>query len=292
MPFRRSSTRLIHMPLLPFVVVVVAGPLWAENPTDIKDLKLRDWQPRSMMVTKTTIVEKPLFPVMDVHNHLGGGKEFLTPARVKHYVEELNAAGVKTVVDLDGGWGTRLQETIQALDDAHPGRFLTFALVNFEGIDDAGWSHRETRQLEESFKAGAKGLKFHKTLGLRYRYKDGKPMPVDDPKLDPIWDLCAKYRRPVMIHTGDPAAFFTPLDRFNERWHELNSNPQWLFFGPQFPSREALFSQLNRVIAKHPKTTFICALFGNNAEDLATVGKWLERRAGQGLLQERREGAL
>jgi hypothetical protein len=46
------------------------------------------------------------------------------------------------------------------------------------------------------------------------------------------------------------------------------------------------------VIAKHPKTTFICALFGNNAEDLATVGKWLERRAGQGLLQERREGAL
>ena len=34
-----------------------------------------------MMVTKTTVVEKPMFPVIDVHNHLGGGKERLTPAR-------------------------------------------------------------------------------------------------------------------------------------------------------------------------------------------------------------------
>jgi predicted TIM-barrel fold metal-dependent hydrolase len=256
--------------------ILFPSPLIAEDPADIKELKLRDWEPRSMLVTKTTIVETPAYPVIDVHNHLGGGAKFLTPERVKHYVDELTAAGVKTVVDLDGGWGPRLKETLKALDEAHPGRFLTFALINFEGVDDEGWSARETKRLEESFQAGAKGLKFHKTLGLTYRYKDGKPVPVDDQKLDPIWELCAKYHRPVTIHTGDPAAFFTPLDRFNERWHELNANPQWLFFGDQYPPREKLFAQLNHVIAKHPKTTFMCAHFGNNAEDLATVGKWLD----------------
>jgi predicted TIM-barrel fold metal-dependent hydrolase len=256
--------------------ILFPSPLIAEDPADIKELKLRDWEPRSMLVTKTTIVETPAYPVIDVHNHLGGGAKFLTPERVKHYVDELTAAGVKTVVDLDSGWGPRLKETLKALDEAHPGRFLTFALINFEGVDDEGWSARETKRLEESFQAGAKGLKFHKTLGLTYRYKDGKPVPVDDPKLDPIWELCAKYHRPVTIHTGDPAAFFTPLDRFNERWHELNANPQWLFFGDQYPPREKLFAQLNHVIAKHPKTTFMCAHFGNNAEDLATVGKWLD----------------
>ena len=94
-------------------------------------------------------------------------------------------------------------------------------------------------------------------------------MPVDDPKLDPVWEMCAKYKRPVVIHIADPAAFFTPLDRFNERWHELNPNPGWLFFGEQFPKRQDLLDQLHRVIAKHPKTTFINTHFGNNAEDLA-----------------------
>jgi predicted TIM-barrel fold metal-dependent hydrolase len=270
------SGKVVSGLLILLFMCISSARAHAEDPKDIKELKLRDWQPRSMMVAKTTVVEKPMYPVIDVHNHLGGGAEFLTPQRVQRYIHELTAAGVKTVVDLDGGWGDRLKQTIHALDDSYPGRFLTFALINFEEIDDERWSERETKQLEQSFQAGAKGLKFHKTLGLRYRYKDGRPMPVDDPKLDPIWELCAKYHRPVMIHTGDPAAFFTPLDRFNERWHELNANPQWLFYGPQYQPREKLFEQLNHVIAKHPKTTFICAHFGNNAEDLSTVGKWLD----------------
>jgi len=248
----------------------------AEPPADIRELKLRDWQPRSMMKTKETVVEKPICPVIDVHNHLGGGKAVLTPERVRHYLAEMDAAGVRTVVNLDGGWGQRLEETLAALDEAHPGRFLTFALLNFKGIDDEDWSRREQQRLEESFRAGAKGLKIHKSLGLHHRYKDGRLMPVDDPKLDPIWETCAEHRRPVMIHVADPAAFFTPLDRFNERWHELNAHPNWLFHGDRFPSRDEILAQRNRAIAKHPRTTFICAHFANNPEDLAAVGQWLD----------------
>jgi predicted TIM-barrel fold metal-dependent hydrolase len=259
------------------LVVLLGSGLCADPAADIRELKLRDWEPRSMMVTKTTIVEKPMFPVIDMHNHLGGGKARLTPAQVQRYLTEMNEAGVRTVVNLDGGWGDQLRETLAALDQAHPGRFLTYALVNFEGIDDDDWSQREAKRLEESFAAGAKGLKFHKTFGLRYRYKNGKLVAVDDPKLDPIWDLCAKHKRPVVIHIADPAAFFTPLDRYNERWHELNDNPGWLFFGEQFPKRQELLDQLHRVIARHPNTTFINTHFGNNAEDLASVAEKLDK---------------
>lgn len=248
----------------------------AQDTDDIRELKLRDWQPRSMLKTKQSAVEKPAFPVIDVHNHLGGGKEYLTPDRIKNYLAEMDAAGLRTVVNLDGGWGQELAETLSRLDEAYPGRFLTFALLDFDGIDDEDWGHRQAKQLEQSFQAGAKGLKIHKSLGLSYRFKDGKLMPIDDPKLDPIWAMCAKYNRPVMIHTSDPAAFFTPLDRYNERWHELNAHPNWLFFGDQFPSRAQLHEQRNRAIAKHPNTTFMCAHFGNNPEDLATVGQWLD----------------
>jgi predicted TIM-barrel fold metal-dependent hydrolase len=266
--------------LLPSVAVLAlsAGPgVCADPPGDIRDLKLRDWEPRSMMATKTTLVEKPMYPVVDMHNHLGGGKDRLTPETVKRYLTEMNEAGVRTVVNLDGGWGDRLKETLAALDEAHPGRFLTYALVNFDGIDADDWGEREAKRLEEGFKAGAKGLKFHKTLGLHVRFKDGRLMNVDDPKLDPVWEMCAKHGRPVVIHVADPAAFFTPLDRFNERWHELNSNPGWLFFGDKFPKRQDLLDQLHRVIAKHPKTTFVNTHFGNNAEDLASVAEKLDK---------------
>jgi predicted TIM-barrel fold metal-dependent hydrolase len=243
---------------------------------DIKELKVRDWQPRSMLITKATDVRRPAFPVIDVHNHLGGGKATLTPERVKGYLAEMDAAGVRAVVNLDGGWGPRLKETIAALDDAHPGRFLTYALIDFNGIDEPSWSDREAARLTESFEAGAKGLKFHKTLGLGARYRDGRLVPVDDPKLDPIWEVCARYKRPVEIHTGDPGAFFTPLDRFSERWHELNEHPEWLFHGKDYPRRSELHAQRIRVIARHPNTTFICAHMANDGEDLAEVGRWLD----------------
>lgn len=244
---------------------------------DIRELKLKDWQPRSMMVTKATRVDKPAFPVVDIHNHLGSGKGQFSPDTVKHMLEEMDAAGIRAVINLDGTWGERLNETIAALDKSHPGRFYTFANIDFGGIDDEGWSKREADRLEESFKAGARGLKFYKQFGLGVRYRDGRFMPVDDPKLNPVWDVCAKYHRPIIIHTADPAAFWTPLDRFNERWHELNSHPDWLFGGGKYPPREELLGQLERVIAGHPKTTFISTHFGNNAEDLGAVAQQLDK---------------
>ena len=244
---------------------------------DIRELKLRDWEPRSMLVTKTSVVETPRFPVVDIHNHLGGGRQFLTPERVARYLAEMNEAGVKTVVNLDGGWGDNLKETIEALDKSHPGRFATFTLINFDGIDDPDWSERETRRLKESFEQGARGLKIDKRLGLRYRDKAGTLIAVDDARLDPLWALCGKFQRPVVIHVGDPAAFFTPLDKLNERWHELNEHPNWLFFGDQFPKRQDILDQLHRVIARHPETTFVNTHFGNNAEDLTEVGANLDR---------------
>ena len=119
------------------ILVVMAGYgslVFAQQSGDIRELKLRDWQPRSMLKAKESVVEKPAYPVFDVHNHLGGGRDHLTAGRVKHYLTELDAAGVRTVVNLDGGWGERLKETLSALDEAYPGRFLTFALLNFDGI--------------------------------------------------------------------------------------------------------------------------------------------------------------
>lgn len=260
------------------LIVLCLGSLSALSAQDdIRELKLKDWQPRSMLVTKQTVVETPRFPVIDIHNHLGGGAEYLTEERVARYLAEMDSAGVRTVINLDGGSGQRLRETLAALDQKHPGRFLTFAQVDFTGIDDEDWSAREVERLRNSFELGARGLKFHKSLGLRIRDKNGQLMMPDDSRLDPIYGLCGELGKPIVIHVSDPAAFFTPLDRFNERWHELNQHPDWLFFGDQFPPRQQILDALERAVARHPGTTFISTHFGNNAENLEAVGRQLDR---------------
>ncbi len=240
-----------------------------------------------MMVTKVTRVDKPKYPVINIHCHLGQARQSIprsggrgprtvTPESVASYLEEMNAAGVETLINLDGGWGQGLRQTLAMLDEAHPGRFMTFARINWSGIDDEQWSQREAANLEQGFRAGAKGLKISKRLGLMVRYSDGRLLAVDDAKLDPIWEICGKYGRPIVIHVADPAAFFVPLDRFNERWQQLSAHPDWMFHGPDYPSRAEILEQRNRVIARHPQTTFVCAHFGNNPEDLASVGRWLD----------------
>ena len=92
----------------------------AQVANDIRELKLRDWEPRSMLVGKSSNVARARFPVIDVHNHLGGGKGTLSANRVTSYLSEMDATGVQTVVNLDGGWDERLMETLAALDNAHP----------------------------------------------------------------------------------------------------------------------------------------------------------------------------
>jgi predicted TIM-barrel fold metal-dependent hydrolase len=100
---------------------------------------------------------------------------------------------------------------------------------------------------------------------------------IDDARFDPMWDACGQLNLPVAIHISDPIAFFTPTDRFNERYEELNSHPDWSFHGGEFPSNDELIAARNRVIARHPKTQFVVLHVGNFAEDLQNVSENLDR---------------
>jgi predicted TIM-barrel fold metal-dependent hydrolase len=82
---------------------------------------------------------------------------------------------------------------------------------------------------------------------------------------------------PVAIHVSDPLAFFSPTDRFNERYEELSNHPDWSFASFGFPSNAELLEARNRVFARHPKTQFVALHVGNFAEDLENVSTNLDR---------------
>jgi predicted TIM-barrel fold metal-dependent hydrolase len=154
---------------------------------------------------------------------------------------------------------------------------VLFANVDFSNVGP-GFGQRAARQLEEDIKAGAKGLKVFKNLGLRSRKADGSRLKVDDPELDPIWETCARLNVPVLIHVADPQEFFEPIDYNNERWLELALYPDRRYQDrSRFPAFAELTEERNRMFARHPRTRFIMAHMGWHANDLAKLGALFDR---------------
>jgi len=151
--------------------------------------------------------------------------------------------------------------------------------LDYAGWDAPDFGERAAKQVEEGFRLGAAGLKEYKRLGLFLRDGAGNLIKIDDPKLDPVWAKCGELGMPVSIHVADPRAFWLPYDEKNERWKELKDHKSWWFGdAAKYPPREELLAALDRVIARHPKTTFVCVHFANNAEDLAWVDRKLTER--------------
>ena len=233
---------------------------------------LSEWQPVSQLVTKETRIEKAKYPVIDIHNHLGDLE------MTQHYLDEMDKAGVWMCVSLDAlSKDDFYKEHVAVSKQIGGDRFLPFFRPDFSRIDEVDFGNKEAERLEEAVKLGCRGLKISKRLGLDFRDKSGNLVAVDDPRIDPIWAKCGELGIPVEIHVSDPKAFFTPVDRYNERYDELGDNPEWAFGGDEFPAKMEILEARNRVIERHPNTIFIGAHFGNLPEDLAVVGSWLDK---------------
>lgn len=245
------------------------------------DLRLSEFKPRAKLVTHQTEVLKPRFPVIDAHNHLGvefGGGWDKRP--VEELLGVLDAAEVQFLVDLDGGWGEHLLNShLELFKGKAPDRFQVFGGVNW-----SGWEQEKNRfgewaakRLEIQVGRGAQGLKIWKPLGLKVRDELGKLVPIDDPRLDPVWGKAAELDIPVLIHVADPVAFFDPIDVYNERYEELQRHPDWSFYGDEYPTFQELMDQFERLVARHPGTRFIGAHVGCYAENLEWVGGMLAK---------------
>lgn len=236
------------------------------------DLKLLDWKPKSQLVVHETTITKPKFPVIDMHNHLRDLKS------AGKYLEEMDKAGVWKCVSLDGMSAKDFyKEHLEASGKVSKERFVIFFAPDWSKIDEPDFGKKEAAKLEDAVRLGARGVKVFKVLGLTVKDKTGKVVPVDDPRIDPIWDKCGELGIPVLIHISDPKAFFTPIDEYNERYDELGAHPNWSFYGDEFPEKEDILQQRNHLLEKHPNTIFIGAHVANLAENLGRVSMWLEK---------------
>ena len=237
-------------------------------------IPLREFEPKSTLKVAEHPVLRARYPVIDVHTHLFGGRGGKTGlATIARYMDECN---LQTLINLTGGTSETLPGMMKAMEPFGR-KFLTAAEPTWKRANEPGYPKWQADELAKCKQQGARSLKILKTLGLYLRDPQGKLVKVDDPRFDPMWEQAGALGMPVEIHTGDPVAFFTPTDRFNERYEELQNHPDWSFYGKDFPPLMELLEAQHRVAARHPRTRFVGLHVDGLSEDLGAVGSWLDR---------------
>jgi predicted TIM-barrel fold metal-dependent hydrolase len=233
------------------------------------------WMPATLLRLPRTNITRAKYPVIDFHVHAGN----TTPA----LIGLMDRIGMGAEVNLNGGTGSSIDGALKA-SAPYKDRVADFVTwtANVNGIDinDARYSAAWAAELERGFKAGAMGLKVHKTLGLGPKNPDGTFIQPDDPRLDAGWEMCARYNKPVMIHTSDSIGRFYPISPSNERyeaglWH--GSGDQGNYYKNGSPSHELIEKAREHMHAKHPKTIFVNAHLAMLYYDPAKVAALLDR---------------
>jgi predicted TIM-barrel fold metal-dependent hydrolase len=208
--------------------------------------------------------------IIDVHVHL-------SPSALPRLLGLMRRHGMSRVVNLSGGTPlTGLDEQLAAAART-PGKVIVFTTLAYEQARFPDYGERMAELVRIAHSRGARGLKIAKVLGLALTDASGRRIPVDDPALDPVFAAAGELRMPVAIHSGDPEAFWLPVDANNPRKDELEAHPAWALYGRGVPSFAGLLGELEARIARHPGTTFISVHFGNDAEHPDAVARLLRK---------------
>ena len=237
-------------------------------------MSIEDYEPRSGLVVPEHIVKRARYPFIDVHNHQ---RRLSSPDQVAALLADMDQINMRIMVNLSGGYGDSLRQSVETLGPYYDKRLVVFANIDFSGIDEPDYPDRAAAQLEADVRNGARGLKIFKNFGMTLKDGRGRRIPVDDPRFDKIFETCGRLGIPVLIHTAEPKGLFDPMDKYNERWLELKLYPNRARPPDQYPSWETLMAEQHRMFAKHPKTIFIAAHLDWLGGDLAKLGQLLDR---------------
>ena len=230
------------------------------------------YEPTSTLVVPEHPTTRAKFPFIDIHSHHWRMAEM----DINKLLSEMDELNMHYVVNLSGRGGKRLKAMMDNVNKYNTDRVVIFTNIEIRSIDEPDWAENTLKQLEYDVSIGAKGLKIYKSQGMTNTDKNGNRIPINDPRLDPVWAKCGELGIPILIHSADPKSFWDPHDETNERWLELKLRPGRKR-GPESPAPwETIIAEQHDIFKKHPKTTFINAHMGWHANNLEKLGELLD----------------
>src|SRR5258705_2514150 len=137
---------------------------------ELKPPTIREYKPKSQLVTPQHPVPRARFPVIDIHSHQPTP---ISPGEFDRVMKGMEANNLQILVNLSGSSGERLRQGVDALRASkYKDRMVLFANVNFNNVGP-GFGAKAAKQLEADLKAGAVGFKVFKDLGMFDRKANG-----------------------------------------------------------------------------------------------------------------------
>ena len=240
------------VPPLPAMELVAPPAGWVTSGPDVPPM------PLTLLRLPRTKITRAKFPAIDFHVHASG---LTNVAAYQSLITLMDSIGMGAIANMNGGTGQALDAALKA-GEAYRDRVATFITFSPDGINEPGWSQRFAAEMERAFKSGVLGMKVHKTLGQSVRNPDGSFIQVDDPRLDPIWEMAARYAKPIMIHMSDSIGRFYPIGPKNERyeaglWRRPGDISENLY--RDGPRPDVIEKARENMHKKHPKTHFVNA---------------------------------
>ena len=241
-------------------------------------MDIEEYSPISTLVVPQNQKTRSKFPFIDVHSHHWN----MPIMNLDNLIEEMDSLNMKYQINLSGSglavfsgkqdlMDLNLSKSINNVKKNYPERFGVFVNLDLSKIGRKDFKLNTEKYLLNASKIGATGLKIYKNLGLNLKDGEGNRVKVDDDRLQFIWEKCAELNLPVLIHSGEPIAFFQNIDKYNERWLHAKQRPSSFRPSEKYPSFEIVMSEQHNMFKKNPKTTFINAhmgWFGNNLSKL------------------------
>ena len=241
-------------------------------------MDIEEYSPISTLVVPSNPKTRSKFPFIDVHSHHWN----MPIMNLENLTQEMDSLNMVFQINLSGSglavfsgnqelMNLNLSKSINNVKDNFPERFGVFVNVDLSKIGRKNFREDTEKNLENAAKLGAIGLKIYKNLGLNLKDGNGNRVKVDDDRLQFIWEKCAELGFPVLIHSGEPIAFFDDIDKFNERWLHARQRPSSFRPSDKYPSFDEVMSEQYNMFKKNPNTIFINAhlgWYGNNLEKL------------------------
>jgi len=246
-------------------------------------MDIEEYSPNSSLVVEQNPKSRAKFPFVDVHSH-----QWKMPIMdFTELVAEMDSLNMGYMINLSGsGFGTfagsqdlmdiSLTKSIENVESQGlSNRFGVFVNVDFNKIDNIDFAENNVRIIKDAVKQGAIGLKVYKNLGLNLKDASGNRVKVDDPRLNPIWEVCGELKIPVLIHSGEPSPFFDPIDKYNERWLHARQKPASFRSPDKYPSFDVVMQEQYNMFENNPNTIFINAHLGWYGNDLDKLSEQL-----------------
>ena len=163
-------------------IILIGGTSFTQN------MDFEEYDPPSTLVVPGKEIKKAKYPFIDVHNHQFG----MPDMDLSNLVQDMDQLNMKVMVNLSGrgrGSEEHLKGALENVHENYPNRFIVFTNIDFNNIDESGWTENAVAQLENDVRLGAHGLKVYKSLGMHNKDSKGNRVHIDDPRIAPVLSL-------------------------------------------------------------------------------------------------------